>query len=342
MRHQSSGRGSISPVASETDDASTIFYSSDTRKCLDESGSHRIHIIARLLPNSEWTRRGIIPVACRQTCLKIRRADRWILRDQAFASRPPTSVWVWPVGSRSATRTIRPSGAPVAGQTIETVKRRERRLPTTTLAIICLNAREREMRSRIALSVVSAAIYVILVQIGVRQLWERDDYVQDAGRHGIAIDVSWWTPFPLGLAYGLNLPAVVVGHLGLATVIQPNSDRPSMVGELSVAPLVSVFWFWIVGPSIRLSELIRRDNSLRKTAGLTALCLSGILLSLFVWWGLVQHYSEAAPFHSMRDFQHDIESMNVMQRWFGLLWLAVGVFWLLMHSAALSRMRKLQ
>ena len=229
-----------------------------------------------------------------------------------------------------------------ASQTIKAVKITEPRLPTTTLAIICLDAREREMRNRIALSVVSAAIYVTLVQVGVRRLWERDDYVQEAGRHEVAIDVSWWTPFPLGLAYGLNLPAVVVGHIGLATLIQPNPDRPSMIGELSVAPLVSVFWFWIVGPSIRLRELLRRDDSLRKTAGFTALCLSAILLALFVWWGLVQHYSEAAPFHSMRDFQRDIESMNVMQRWFGLLWLAVGVFWLVMHSATRSRKPKLQ
>ncbi len=196
------------------------------------------------------------------------------------------------------------------------------------------------MRSRVAVALISVAIYVILVRIGVKRLWVRDDYVTDAARRGTAIDVEWWTPYPLGLAYGINLPAVVVGHIGLASVIEPNADRPSMIGELSLAPLVGVFWFWIVGAARRLMERIRSDGS-SKAATRTTVCLSAIVLALILWWGLIHHYSEFVPFHSVRDFKNDIESMNILERGFGLLWAAVAIFWVF-HGAPLRTPARLR
>lgn len=102
------------------------------------------------------------------------------------------------------------------------------------------------MRTRIAVAVVSIVIYIALVEIGVRMLWVRDDAVHEAARAGIAIDTYWWTPLSLGVADGLSLPAVIIGHIPLLRQIAkaPIDRRWSANSPLHPWSACSGFGLW--------------------------------------------------------------------------------------------------
>jgi hypothetical protein len=122
------------------------------------------------------------------------------------------------------------------------------------------------MGSRIAVSVISVALYVILVDIGVRRLWAPEDAVQQAGRHGIAVDVGWWTPFPLGLAYGLK------------------GTRPTPAGGL-YSVLVSLsalagFWLLYERMSTRMGTTARK---LLAAALLLGIPMSNAVYGITMW-----------------------------------------------------------
>jgi hypothetical protein len=196
------------------------------------------------------------------------------------------------------------------------------------------------MRTRIAVAVVSIVIYIALVEIGVRMLWVRDDAVHEAARAGIAIDTYWWTPLSLGVADGLSLPAVIIGHIPLLLANRESTDRPSMVGELSIAPLVGLFWFWLVGAGERLCRRIRADPAVAKIASQAAFGLSALLLGLLMWWGFTHHYGDSVPFSSLSNLRLTVEMANTLERLFGVAWVALGALCWVIDSASRKRNRQ--
>lgn len=196
------------------------------------------------------------------------------------------------------------------------------------------------MRTRIAVAAVSIVLYVALIEIGVRLLWARDDSVHEAARAGIAIDTYWWTPLSLGVAHGLSLPAVIIGHIPLLLANRVNTDRPSMVGELSVAPVVGLFWFWLVGAGQRIGKRIRCDPGLAMIAGRSTLCLSALLLGLLMWWGFTHHYDDSVPFLSLSSLRRTVEMANTLELIFATAWVALGAWCWVIDSASRKRKRQ--
>jgi hypothetical protein len=188
------------------------------------------------------------------------------------------------------------------------------------------------MRTRFAVSLANVVLYVFLINRGNQETEKRYAYVEEAANHGISIDLEWRTPWPTGLAHGLNLPVVLATYTvaSMTGLAPPNvglsSPEPQQL-EMLIAFLTGIFWFLVIAYWQRSSSRTTMEADRRKMRK-RMLALAGFIFACACIWGVYQNFDVSLSYR-WGALKEDFELGNTLAQMFGLVWVAIGTLLLM-------------
>jgi hypothetical protein len=139
----------------------------------------------------------------------------------------------------------------------------------------------------IAVPIFQIVLYCSLTAVGDAQVKAHDEYIEDLARHGVAFDTGSSIPICHEIAFGLNLPLMIVPALIFIPVIAfaggyarafLDPDR-SLEFQILIGSMVPFLWFAVVRWAFETKDAMdsSRNANIVKLIGLVCATATAVL-----------------------------------------------------------------